>query len=214
MSHPRRDYDRGALDHGDMAADPMTQFRQWFAVASEMAEIDEPYAMNVATVDEHGRPHARIVLLRQVRDDGFVFFTNYNSAKGHDIEVQAHVALTFYWGPLERQIRVEGIAGKLQAAESDVYFAARPHKSKLGALVSHQSTVLASREELEHQMKRLEIRYPEGADVPRPRHWGGYLVTPESVEFWQGRRSRLHDRLRYRRHSPHASTWVLERLAP
>lgn len=210
MTHPRRDYSRSELRSTDLAEDPLDQFRAWFAEAEGDAHIDEPYAMNVATVDSAGFPHARIVLLREVTDDGFVFFTNYDSDKGHHIDTRPDVALTFYWGPLERQIRVQGQATKVSAEVSDEYFASRPHKSKLGALVSSQSAVIPSRAELEEQMTTLNEQYPEGSTVPRPPHWGGYVVTPSSMEFWQGRRNRLHDRLRYRRESG----WVLERLAP
>jgi pyridoxamine 5'-phosphate oxidase len=166
--------------------------------------------MTLATATPTGTPSARVVLLRQV-DTGFVFFTNYTSRKGRELEANPHAALAFHWAPLEQQVRIEGTVTRASPAESDTYFASRPYKSRLGALISQQSAVIDSARDLREQLERLQTQYPEDGSVPRPPNWGGYRVTPSAVEFWQGRRSRLHDRLRYRRHH---NSWILERLAP
>ena len=212
----RRDYAKGELLEGNVSTDPFAQFALWLDEARSNDNIDEAQAMTVATIDSRQRPTARIVLLRGVDDAsvgrrGFVFYTNYDSAKGHAIAHNNAVALVFYWGPLERSVRIEGHAEKVDTAESDAYFASRPHKSKLGAIVSSQSSMIDSRQVLEEEMSVLDDRYAEGADVPRPTHWGGYRVVPDSVEFWQGRRSRLHDRLVY---TLIDDAWTLTRLAP
>lgn len=209
----RREYQHGALDEGSVAADPVQQFRDWFEQATEDARIDEPSAMTLATADREHGPSARIVLLREVRDDGFVFYTNYQSRKGEELARDPRCALLFYWGPLERQIRIEGQVRPLAAEESDRYFGSRPFRSKLGALASAQSQPIPGRAALEDEMDRLAERFPEGSSVPRPPHWGGYLVVPQTFEFWQGRRSRLHDRVRYRRRADGAS-WQIDRLSP
>jgi pyridoxamine 5'-phosphate oxidase len=206
----RRDYGTGELLEQNAAADPFTQFRQWFDIADEHPDIVEAGAMTLATATAAGIPSARVVLLRQV-DEGFVFFSNYESRKGGELETNPHAAIVFHWAPLEQQVRIEGEVSRVSTKESDTYFASRPYRSRLGALISKQSTVINDAEQLRSQLTELERHYPEGSTVPRPPNWGGYRVTPHSVEFWQGRRSRLHDRLRYRKD---AAEWILERLAP
>ena len=206
----RHDYDQASLAESEVESDPIRQFRAWYdqAVAAGLAE---PNAMTVATSGRDGRPSARVVLMRGFDDRGFAFFTNYDSRKGSEIEANPFACCVFFWQAMERQVRVEGAVVRVPESESDEYFAGRPRMSKLGAWVSHQSGVVAGREVLETEMKALQDRYP-GDEVPRPPHWGGYRVVPDAVEFWQGRRSRLHDRLIYRRAD--AGGWKVERLSP
>lgn len=213
MSHfdQRREYSQGELLESQASSDPFQQFRAWFEDANAHDEIVEAGAMTVATSTPSGIPSARVVLLRNV-DTGFVFFSNYESRKGRELEANPYAAIVFHWAPLERQVRIEGKVVRISAEESDAYFASRPHKSQLGALISQQSTVIDSADALRHELERLEQQFPEGTPVPRPANWGGYRVTPTTIEFWQGRRSRLHDRLRYRDNGD--DSWVLERLAP
>jgi pyridoxamine 5'-phosphate oxidase len=207
----RREYRRAALTEKDVDSDAMRQFGRWLDEAVA-AKLPEPTAMALATVDADGRPDARIVLLKTADARGFVFFTNYESRKGAELALRPAVTLLFHWVELERQVRVEGTVSKASAEESDLYFATRPRDARIGAWASPQSRVIADRAWLEREFAAARERFAgAGENVPRPPHWGGYRVAPEALEFWQGRESRLHDRLRYRRE---ASLWRIERLAP
>jgi pyridoxamine 5'-phosphate oxidase len=205
----RRDYRARALSEHDVPADPIALYRQWLDEAVR-AELLDATALTLATASPDGMPAARIVLLKDVTDTGFVFFTNYGSAKGADLEANPRACLVSFWADLERQVRVTGPVARVAAAVSDAYFASRPLDSQLGAWASPQSQPIPGRAALEARMAEVTARYA-GADVPRPPHWGGYEVTAATIEFWQGRPNRLHDRLRYTRQ---ASGWRLERLAP
>jgi pyridoxamine 5'-phosphate oxidase len=209
----RTDYRRETLDESDVAPDPFRQFEHWLSEAIK-AELPEPTAMTLATVGEDGRPTARIVLLKGFDASGFVFYTNYRSRKGRELAGQREAVLLFYWAELERQVRIEGRVAEVDAAESDAYFASRPHASRLGAWASPQSETIPNRAFLEARFAEAEAKFKEGDPVPRPPHWGGYRLAPVSIEFWQGRRSRLHDRILYHRIAGHESTWAVERLAP
>jgi pyridoxamine 5'-phosphate oxidase len=197
------------LDPADCDADPIVEFRRWFqaAVAAQLPTVN---AMTLATVDRRGRPAARIVLLKEVDDRGFVFYTNYQSRKGDDLAAHPSAALVLFWEPLHRQVRIEGTIERVTAAESDAYFAIRPRGSQLGAIASPQSQPLATRAELEQKVAALTAQLGD-ADPPRPAHWGGYRVVPDMIELWQGQPSRLHDRVRYRLID---GRWVRDRLAP
>jgi pyridoxamine 5'-phosphate oxidase len=205
----RREYAGAELDPATVAADPIVQFRAWFDAARD-AGIYEPEAMTVSTVDAGGRPASRFVLLRGLDERGLSFYTNYESAKGRALAANPYAALTFGWVAIHRSVRVEGPVERLPAAESDAYFAARPRGAQLGAWASPQSTVIAGRDQLDRALADAEERFA-GRDVPRPPHWGGFLVAPERVEFWEGRPNRLHDRVRYERDG---DGWRIERLAP
>jgi pyridoxamine 5'-phosphate oxidase len=206
----RQDYEKDSLDESAVDPDPIRQFHAWFEQATA-AGIAEPHAMTVATVSPEGRPSARIVLMRGFDERGFVFYTNYQSRKGREIEANPFASLVFFWQPMERQVRVEGRVEFASEAESDEYFRGRPTGSKLGAWVSNQSGVVPGRAALETELEAIRLRFPVD-EIPRPPHWGGYRVVPDSIEFWQGRRSRLHDRLLYRK-APQGD-WRIERLAP
>jgi pyridoxamine 5'-phosphate oxidase len=207
----RAEYTRAALDVGDVLASPFGQFARWFDEAVA-ADVPEPSAMTLATVAADGRPAARIVLLKGVDPAGFVFYTNYASRKGRELAECAHAALLFFWAELERQVRIEGVVARVDAAESDAYFASRPRLSRIGAWASPQSEMIADRAWLEASFARFAARHPDpGEDVPRPPHWGGYRVAPDALEFWQGRASRLHDRIAYLRDG---QGWRIVRLAP
>ena len=210
----RINYTRASFDESDAHPDPIAQFRCWFDQAIE-SQLHEPNAMVLATVNPQGHPDARVVLLKGVDARGFVFFTNYRSAKGKQLDRTPEAALVFLWHELERQVRIEGSVEKISAAESDGYFESRPHGSKLGAWASQQSEVVASRQELETRLAAVRARYGDES-IPRPEHWGGFRVRPRTLEFWQGRPNRLHDRLRYFRpvHSEASVNWQIERLQP
>ena len=210
VSDVRREYALAGLSEEDLAADPVDQFRVWLGQA-RAAQPDDFTAMVLATADRDGRPAARVVLLKGVDERGFVFYTHYASAKGRELAANPRAALVFYWSALERQVRIEGSVERTTREESEAYFASRPRGSRLGAWASPQSRPLAGREELERRVEEAAERFAEG-DVPLPDDWGGFRVFPETVEFWQGRPSRLHDRLRYVR-LPEGG-WRVERLAP
>ncbi|MEK9838043.1 MAG: pyridoxamine 5'-phosphate oxidase [Ilumatobacter sp.] len=205
----RIQYETEGLDLADIDADPVTQWHRWYDQAVE-AGLVEPEAMTVATVDAEGRPDARIVLVRGVDESGLVFFTNYASAKGTQLETTPVASAVFGWLGLHRQVRVRGHVERLDAEASSEYFASRPRGSRIGAWASPQSSVIADRDELDRRVAEVEARFP-GDDVPRPDFWGGWLIRPFEWEFWQGRPSRLHDRLRF---SGRPGDWTIERLAP
>jgi pyridoxamine 5'-phosphate oxidase len=209
IAHLREEYRREQLDESDVAADPLAQFEKWFAQAREVEER-EPNAFALATADADGVPSCRMVLLKEADAHGFVFYTDYRSRKGEELGQNARAALCFWWGALERQVRISGHVERVSSEESLAYYRQRPRGSRLGAWASAQSTVIESREGLERRHAELDTEYP-GEDVPLPPHWGGFRVVPDSYEFWQGRPSRLHDRLRYQ---PRPEGWVIERLSP
>lgn len=204
----REEYRKRALSQQDCHKNPLSQFELWMNEAIS-AQVNEPTAMNIATVDVDGRPSSRMVLLKEVNTQGFVFFTNYHSHKGRAIEHNPYVALSFFWPELERQVRIEGKAEKISAEQSDTYFASRPYTSRIGAWASEQSAVISGYKSLLTKAALIAAKHP--LNVPRPPHWGGYLVVPDCVEFWQGRPSRLHDRIRYRLEN---NAWLRERLSP
>lgn len=206
----RQDYRSSSLSEKEVKSNPIDQFALWFNNAVE-AQILEPNAMTLATADKSGSPSARIVLLKEFDQEGFTFFTNYHSRKGHDIDENPKACLLFFWVELERQIRIEGKVEKISQELSTEYFHSRPYGSQLGAHASPQSEVIPDRTFLENNLKALESQFGEG-EIPKPLHWGGYKLIPESVEFWQGRSSRLHDRIRYTLNTN--KNWIIERLAP
>ena len=204
----RADYSKQELSEQECDASPLVQFERWLNEAVR-AEVNEPTAMNVATVGEDGRPSSRMVLLKEVNAQGFVFFSNYLSRKGRALSAHPFAALTFFWPELERQVRVEGRVVLLDEAASDEYFKSRPYTSRIGAWASEQSSVIAGKSVLVARAAAVGLKHP--ISVPRPPHWGGYVVLPERLEFWQGRPSRLHDRIQYRLEN---ESWLKERLGP
>jgi pyridoxamine 5'-phosphate oxidase len=205
----RQEYALASLSESDVDPDPIHQFERWFADAVS-ARVLEPNAMTLATASRDGVPSARIVLLKGVDQRGFVFFTDYRSRKGAELTENPLAALAFLWKEIERQVRISGAVTRVSAAESESYYRSRPLGSRLGAWASHQSAVIPDRTVLEEELRKVTERYPDG-NVPLPSHWGGFRIVPDEVEFWQGRPSRLHDRLRYTRAD---SGWTIERLSP
>jgi pyridoxamine 5'-phosphate oxidase len=205
----RKEYKLKSLLEMDVDADPIRQFKQWWN-ETLLSNIEEPNAMTLATANKQGKPSARIVLLKGLSNDGFVFFTNYLSRKADELKENSQTALLFFWKELERQIRIEGTVSKISEEESTEYFLSRPTLSKIGAWSSPQSTVIANRDELEKKVTKYKQQFSNG-EIPRPPHWGGYVVKPTVIEFWQGRTNRLHDRLQYTLSN---QKWIIERLAP
>lgn len=206
----REDYSKYKLDEEDVLSCPIEQFQRWFDEARH-AEVVEPNAMVLATVGDDGFPASRVVLLKDIKPSGFSFFTNYHSRKGQAMAKQKKVSLLFFWPELQRQVRIEGWAEKLPSGDSDEYFASRPRGSRIGAIASPQSQVIADRSVLETRVDEVASEYADNADIDRPAFWGGYLVTPLRMEFWQGRSSRLHDRIEYLFQQ---GDWTIQRLAP
>lgn len=209
ISAIRKEYKLKALDESDVHADPVTQFRLWWTEAID-SSIEEVNAMTLATADENGKPSARILLLKGYDEKGFIFFTNYQSHKATDLETNPQASLVFFWKELERQVRVEGVTEKISAADSDAYFQSRPQGSKIGAWASPQSRVIKSREVIEKKAAEIEEQFA-GSAVTCPPFWGGYILKPKIIEFWQGRPNRLHDRIQY---TLREKTWEIGRLAP
>ncbi len=209
IAHIRSDYRQASLSEADVDADPIVQFRHWFDEALR-AQVHEPNAMFLATATPDAYPSGRVVLLKAADERGFVFYTDYRSRKGTELADNPHASLCFFWAELERQVRIAGAVQRVSRAESDEYFQSRPLPSRIGAWTSTQSAVIASREQLERDLAANEQRF-DGAPVPLPEHWGGFRVVPEEIEFWQGRPSRLHDRIQFRRE---AGDWVRRRLSP
>lgn len=209
INNLRHDFVKQTLDKKDVNANPIIQFTKWFKEAVE-SKVNEPNAMTLATASVEGKPSARIVLLRNFDENGFIFYTNYTSRKGGEILKNPYASILFFWPELERQVRIEGKLSKQSAEESDNYFNTRPRTSKIGAWTSEQSRVVASRKALDDEYEKNSLKYP-GENVPRPIYWGGYVLEPNSIEFWQGRPNRLHDRLLYTKVN---SGWKIDRLAP
>lgn len=205
----RRDFAGQPLNKGSVKENPMEQYALWFEEAVN-AQLLDPYAMSLTTVNSNGQPSTRIVYMRGIKDDGFVFYTNYNSSKGKNLEGNKKVALNFFWGELDRQIRIEGEVKKVSKEDSDTYFAQRPRESQIGAWASGQSEELNDREQLEDKVIHYTEKFKD-IDVPRPEHWGGYIVHPTKIEFWQGRPNRLHDRIVF---TKSGDDWKQSRLSP
>ncbi len=211
LSNYRKSYEKSELLESSIPEDPINLFNRWFHETEDFGGSDEVNAMTVATVGLDGFPKSRVVLLKKFTEEGFIFYTNYNSEKGRAIEANPKVCLSFFWHSMERQVIIKGIAQKTAENISDNYFDSRPEGSKLGAIVSNQSEVIPSRAYLEENLKQLEEDF-DSMVIPRPKHWGGFLVIPTEVEFWQGRANRLHDRIRYK--SLEDFSWKIERLSP
>lgn len=210
LADHRRSYEKSALSVDNLTENPMTLFKAWFDEVEQVDKQAENNAMTISTIDEQGFPKNRVVLLKKFNEQGFVFYTNYTSEKGRALLRNPKMSLSFFWPQLERQVIVKGMAEKLPEAESDAYFASRPRGSQLGAWVSHQSQPIANRELLEQRAEELKSDYA-GKPIPRPEFWGGFLVVPQSIEFWQGRANRLHDRFKY---TAANKGWEITRLAP
>ena len=206
----RKEYSKASLDSSNVLPDPIKQFEKWFQEAVE-SEAKEANAMTLSTVNEAGRPSGRIVLLKGIERNQFVFYTNYQSSKGHDLDKNPACALTFFWPELERQVRIEGVADRVDEKRSTEYFQSRPRGSQVGAWSSPQSSILASRGILEERVKEIEKKFEGSQVLPKPQQWGGFQVEPLMIEFWQGRQSRLHDRIKYTKVD---GTWQIHRLAP
>ena len=211
LSHYRKSYEKSELLESNIPEDPINLFNRWFHEVEDFGGNEEVNAMTVSTIGLDGFPRSRVVLLKKFNEEGFIFYTNYNSEKGKAIANNPKICLSFFWHAMERQVIIKGIAHKTSEITSDNYFQSRPEGSKLGAIVSNQSEVVPSRAYLEENLKQIENDY-EGIVIPRPTHWGGFLVTPIEVEFWQGRPNRLHDRIRYT--SLENFSWKIERLSP
>jgi pyridoxamine 5'-phosphate oxidase len=206
----RKEYSKASLDVATVNSDPLKQFENWFSEALNAAVI-EPNAMNLATVNENGKPSSRIVLLKGVENGRFVFYSNYQSKKGKELEVNPACALTFFWPDLERQVRIEGVAERLDDKISETYFQSRPRSSQIGAWSSPQSAILKDRSILDERVAQMEKKFEASGVLPKPHQWGGYSVDPFLIEFWQGRPSRLHDRIQYMKVD---NAWQIHRLAP
>jgi pyridoxamine 5'-phosphate oxidase len=211
LSNYRKSYDKSELLETAIPEDPINLFNRWFHETEDFGGNEEVNAMTVATIGLDGFPKSRVVLLKKFTEEGFIFYTNYNSEKGKAIEANPKICISFFWHSMERQVIIKGIAQRTSEVTSDTYFDSRPDGSKLGAIVSNQSEVIPSRGYLEENLKKLEDNY-ESTFIPRPKHWGGFLVIPVEVEFWQGRPNRLHDRIRYT--SQEDFSWKIERLSP
>lgn len=210
ISDLREDYQQGELIEANIPEDPILLFKDWFE-AAQKSDIPEPNAMTLATASKEGVPSARIVLLKGIEESGFIFYTNYESRKGQEIASNPLGALVFLWKEMERQVRIEGTILKLDESQSTKYFQSRPKGSQIGAWASPQSQIIQDRSILVDQYNSLDIQYANQQQLPKPPNWGGYTINPKMIEFWQGRSSRLHDRLRYTKHS---SGWSIDRLAP
>ncbi len=211
LSNYRKSYEKSELSENKIPEDPINLFHKWFYETEEFGTIEEVNAMTVSTIGIDGFPKNRVVLLKKFNEEGFIFYTNYNSEKGKAIAKNPNVCLSFFWPSVERQVIIKGIAEKTSAAQSDNYFSSRPDGSKLGAIVSNQSEVIPSREFLDNELKELEKKML-GSEIERPAQWGGFLIRPIEVEFWQGRPNRLHDRIRYKLKDDFS--WQIDRLAP
>ena len=209
LQNLRQEYRSASLTEADVEKDPIAQFAKWFTDAMS-AQLYEPNVMTLATADRNGKPSARIVLLKGFDENGFVFYTNYESHKGRELQENPQASLVFFWPELERQVRIDGKVTKTAPEASDQYFHSRPQGSQIGAMASNQSTILPDRQDLEQKVIDLTEAY-QGKEIPRPAHWGGFVVSPESIEFWQGRPSRLHDRIAYQLEG---GEWKINRLAP
>ena len=211
LSNYRKSYEKQELLESNCPENPMELFQKWFIYADNSDVVEETNAMTIATIGKDGFPKSRVVLLKKYTWEGFIFYTNYNSEKGKAIQDNNHICISFFWPALEQQIIIKGVAEKQAENLSDGYFESRPDGSKLGAWASDQSKVVSSREELDESLKTFEQKF-DGKEIPRPEHWGGFLVKPVSIEFWQGRPNRMHDRIKYSLQEDFS--WKLERLAP